>query len=53
MAACLTFSSRSDAIGVLPRRLRSLAAAPFVPLARAVLGRATWDTIRKDTGGPR
>ncbi|MDN3271973.1 hypothetical protein [Streptomyces sp. MA15] len=54
MAAYLTFSSRSlDTIGVLPRRLRSLATALFVPLARAVLGRATWDAVRKDTGGPR
>jgi hypothetical protein len=55
MAAYLTFSSRSlDTIGVLPRRLRSVTAAPFVPLARAVLGQATWDAIQREgTGGSR
>ncbi|GAA2450536.1 hypothetical protein [Streptomyces glaucus] len=54
MAAYLTFSSRSlDTIGLLPRRLCSLAAAPLVPVVRAVIGRDTWDALRKDPGGPR
>ncbi|WP_163010651.1 hypothetical protein [Streptomyces dangxiongensis] len=54
MAAHLVFSSRSlHTIGVLPGRLRSLAAAPCAALARAVVGRATWDALRKDTGEPR
>ncbi|MGC2998798.1 hypothetical protein ACPF8X_10610 [Streptomyces sp. G35A] len=54
MVAYLTFSSRSlHTIGLLSGRLRSLAASPFVPLVRTVLGQATWDAIRKDAGGPR
>ncbi|MGI5478766.1 hypothetical protein [Streptomyces lavendofoliae] len=54
MAAYLIFSSRSlSTIGLLPKRLRSLAAAPLIPLARAVIGQATWDAMRKDAGEPR
>lgn len=54
MAAHLVFSSRSlSTIGYPAARLRSLAAAPFAALARAVVGPATWDALRKEDGGPR
>ncbi|AIS01462.1 hypothetical protein [Streptomyces glaucescens] len=54
MAAHLSFSSRSlSTMGVLPGRLRSLAAVPFAALARVVVGQTTWDVIREDRRGPR
>ncbi|MEG8275320.1 hypothetical protein [Streptomyces sp. AHA2] len=54
MAAHLTFSSRSlDTIGLLPGRLRSLTAACLAPPARAVVGQATWEALRRDTDAPR
>ncbi|WP_437013497.1 hypothetical protein [Streptomyces sp. enrichment culture] len=54
MAAYLTFSSRCpNTIGVLPARVRSLALAPLVPLARAVVGQATWEAVRRSADGPR
>ncbi|MFH9675140.1 hypothetical protein ACH4L5_23120 [Streptomyces sp. NPDC017405] len=49
MAAHLVFGSRSlHTIGAPSARLRSLAAVPFAPLARAVCGQATWDALRKE-----
>jgi hypothetical protein len=54
MAAHLVFSSRSPTtLGHPAGPLRSLAAAPFAALARAVVGPATWDALRKEHGGPR
>ncbi|MER7498222.1 hypothetical protein ABT033_37240 [Streptomyces pharetrae] len=54
MTAHLTYSSRSlSTMGVPPGRLRALAAVPFAALARVVVGRTTWDVIRRDPRGPR
>ncbi|WP_221352608.1 hypothetical protein [Streptomyces beigongshangae] len=54
MASYLVFSSRClHTIGAGPRLLRSLVVSGLVLLARTVLGRATWDAVRKDPGDPR
>ncbi|MFF3342762.1 hypothetical protein [Streptomyces flavidovirens] len=54
MIAYLVFSSRSlNTIGVLSRRLRSVCTVPLAPIARAVLGPATWNAVCKEHSGPR
>ncbi|MDH6227641.1 MULTISPECIES: hypothetical protein [Streptomyces] len=54
MAAHLSFSSRSlSTMGAPSRRLRAAAAALLAPVCRAVIGRATWEAVRTEAGGPR